>query len=172
MPAVTSPTSIATPIRFCATLAVRSLASLRLPLECSPVAPHCWKDLAPTYLNAFDNLEKDDMIPSRLEALAADAQTLGLLLTDPALVLVEDDIKHPVNLILDPPMATRRLAESLGFERRTEQVVATLGGPLLSNAPLCFDHADGLKPWPVVVRIEPGQDVLPALVNDLMGNRA
>src|SRR5579883_2390356 len=133
----------------------------------------------PTHLNAFDNLEKEVVIPGGLEAPATDAQALGLLLTqkieremtqdgkvlsgmalaDAALILVEGDIQHPMDLILDPPMAPSRLPERFGGQVGAEQVVPALAAALVAEAPFGFDHANRLQARPLMLLLQPRQHV-------------
>ncbi len=60
-----------------------------------------------------------------------------------ALVLTEGHVEQPVDLILDAPMAPNRLPESLGRQRRAQQVGARFALALaVAPAPFGFHHAN------------------------------
>lgn len=90
----------------------------------------------PVHLNFLDNLDKEVQVPNSIEALglllAEEVERKvtqnrevpnGMVLTNPALVLVEDGI--------DPPMAPGGLTESFGLEQRPKQ--RELGSRLASR---------------------------------------
>ena len=74
----------------------------------------------------------------------------------PALVLAEGHVEHPVDAVLDPPVAAHRPPEGRRVAAPAQQVVARLAGQRLADPALALDHADGAQPRPGGAPVEVG----------------
>ena len=66
----------------------------------------------------------------------------------PTVVLAEGAVEHPVNAILDPPVAADRVPEGRRVARPAQQGVARLDGGAVANLALALDQPDGAQPGP------------------------
>ncbi len=81
----------------------------------------------------------------------------------PAVVLPEGHIQHPVQAVLDGPMHPHDSVEPVRAERRAEQVVAGLDGGLApANLAAGGDLAEGREAGPSMVLLQPGNIVADA----------
>ena len=74
-----------------------------------------------------------------------------MILAVSGLVLVHGDIENPMQAVFDAPMAACDLAEAIGGERRTEQVVSGLGGDSGADLTAAPDFANGCQAGPIMV---------------------
>src|SRR5947209_11069163 len=132
----------------------------------------------PTHLTTGEDLEEKVSIPSGLEASSLDARALDGLLPqgieaemaqhrevlsrmpcpDPALILMEGDIEHIMDLILDAPVTADRVPEGTGREGTAEQIGAILDGMLTPDAALGPHQADGSQARPGMPGLDPAND--------------
>src|SRR5208283_5303588 len=89
---------------------------------------------------AFGFLRGSDLIDGEM----ADDRHVGcaVALAQPGLVLVEDDVEHPVQLVFDPPMAADGCGGGLGRERRRGDIIAGLETAAILQLGLAFDPYD------------------------------
>ena len=71
------------------------------------------------------------------------------------IVFVHDDVEAPVQGVLDRPVRAGDMAETLGRQRRAEQVVGRLGGHLGAGLTGSDHLADGGEAGPVVDLLQP-----------------
>src|SRR5215210_9149195 len=79
-------------------------------------------------------------------------------LAHPALILTKGDVEHPVQAVLDAPVAAHRRANRRGLARQTTQVVARFAGAVRADAPFGDDHGHTAQLRPGPIRIETGDD--------------
>src|SRR5215210_7288112 len=71
------------------------------------------------------------------------------------LVLVHHHVQHPVQPVLDVPVAPHDLAEALRAENRAQQIVAGLDRRLAPDLATGSDLADRLEPRPGMALLQP-----------------
>jgi hypothetical protein len=93
-----------------------------------------------------------------------------VIFAQPTLILPERDVKHPMQGVLDAPMAAYRACEELHLGSETIEVVVDLGAWLrIPDVPLADDHAEAAQAnplrMPVCKAFRQGQHlVLPSLL--------
>lgn len=80
----------------------------------------------------------------------------SVILAVSGLVLIHDHVEHPVQSVLDAPMAAHDGIEALGREGVAEQIAARLDRRFAVDFAASGDLADRLKAGPVVALLQPG----------------
>src|ERR1019366_6987958 len=81
----------------------------------------------------------------------------GILLLDPALVLVERHIQDPMERVLYPPMAPDRTVQKLGVIRQAAEEVPRLHAQRIANEPLALDEHHAPQTLPLLSALQPAE---------------
>lgn len=93
--------------------------------------------------------------------------------SQPHQVVVEDDVKHPVQAVLDAPVGAHGAGEEGRVERQRRQEEAPCGGGLACSLDLRLDHGDGLDAGEArltrcaALAVQPGHVVADPVAADL-----
>lgn len=79
----------------------------------------------------------------------------GIALTDTAFVVAKDHVHHPMQAVLDGPVAANDWPNLLGRMRQGGDVEPCLPLGFVSGFARGFDHDDAFQPWPAVAFPQP-----------------